>query len=122
NSLCMIPTEDKVKFNTVCSTPVSQKVVDMVRFSNFSSPEYIMELSKMQTFVASNRYKPLTGGQRGSLPRCPGSHVGYQLSGTVQTCGWSLWSPYRGTFSAARRLRRSTLLEPRWLPLATSPS
>lgn len=30
-----------------------------------------------------------TGGQRDSLPQCPGSHVGYQLSGTVQTCGWS---------------------------------
>lgn len=30
-----------------------------------------------------------TGGQRDSLPRCPDSHVGYQQSGTVQTCGWS---------------------------------
>uniref|UniRef100_A0A3P8SDS0 Uncharacterized protein n=1 Tax=Amphiprion percula TaxID=161767 RepID=A0A3P8SDS0_AMPPE len=81
----------------------------MVRFSNFSSPEYIIELRKTQTLL-------LTGGQRDSSPQCLGSHVGYLLSGTRPG------SPYHDTFSAARRLRRSTLQEPQWLLLATSPS
>uniref|UniRef100_A0A665V112 Uncharacterized protein n=1 Tax=Echeneis naucrates TaxID=173247 RepID=A0A665V112_ECHNA len=57
-----------------------------------------------------------------SLHQCPGSHAGCQLSGMVQTCGWSPWSPCRGTFSASHHPRRSTLLEPQWLLLATSPS
>uniref|UniRef100_A0A3Q1AW68 Uncharacterized protein n=1 Tax=Amphiprion ocellaris TaxID=80972 RepID=A0A3Q1AW68_AMPOC len=83
---------------------------NMVRFSNFSSPEYIIELRKTQTLRS---HRLLTGGQRDSLPQCLGSHVGYLLSGTVQTCGWSL---------SAHRLRRSTLQEPQWLLLATSPS
>lgn len=76
---------------------------DMVLFSNFSSPEYIMELRGSRhianvTHTNEHQYYKhthtlslsfLTGGQTDSLPRCPGSHVGYQLSGKVQTCGWS---------------------------------
>uniref|UniRef100_A0A674N3C4 Uncharacterized protein n=1 Tax=Takifugu rubripes TaxID=31033 RepID=A0A674N3C4_TAKRU len=75
----------------------------MVLFSNFSSPEYIMELRQWR--------------RKYSSPRCPGSHAGFQLSGKVRTYEWS---PYLGL--TARRLQRSTLPEPLWLPLATSPS
>uniref|UniRef100_A0A8C5GZS6 Uncharacterized protein n=1 Tax=Gouania willdenowi TaxID=441366 RepID=A0A8C5GZS6_GOUWI len=98
----------------------------MVRFSNFSSPEYIMELKQTNTKhnirrAHDEKSRPLcsqlTVEQTDSLLRCPGSHVGSLRSGRAQTSGWSLCPGLSPT-----RPGRSTRLEPRWLPRATSPS
>uniref|UniRef100_A0A8C7D625 Uncharacterized protein n=1 Tax=Oncorhynchus kisutch TaxID=8019 RepID=A0A8C7D625_ONCKI len=111
------------------SSPFKNEIrnADVVLFSNFSSPEYIMELWKTtqyqrslshthtiraHTLVPSTSHTQLTVEQRDSWRRCPDSHVGCQRSE----------SPCRGTSSAARRPRRSTPPEPPWSPLATSPS
>uniref|UniRef100_A0AAZ3RK33 Uncharacterized protein n=1 Tax=Oncorhynchus tshawytscha TaxID=74940 RepID=A0AAZ3RK33_ONCTS len=110
------------------SSPFKDEIrnADVVLFSNFSSPEYIMELWKTQyqRSLKSHYYQrshtgplylthtQLTVEQRDSWRLCPDSHVGCQRSE----------SPCRGTSSAARRPRRSTPPEPPWSPLATSPS
>uniref|UniRef100_A0A3B3BII1 Uncharacterized protein n=1 Tax=Oryzias melastigma TaxID=30732 RepID=A0A3B3BII1_ORYME len=96
---------------------------NMVRFSNFSSPEYIMELK---------------GHKHYSWLRCPGSRVEYLpkrpglLSPCRPRCGATTLnghfssvtsvSPFLDIFSVAHHQKRSTLREPLWLPLATSPS
>uniref|UniRef100_A0A8C6YG90 Uncharacterized protein n=1 Tax=Naja naja TaxID=35670 RepID=A0A8C6YG90_NAJNA len=70
---------------------------DIVLFSNFSSPEYIMELARERgggglMGPGSPHGSPLhglTAEQRGFWRQCPGSRAGCQQSGMARTCGWS---------------------------------
>uniref|UniRef100_A0A3B3X8R2 Uncharacterized protein n=1 Tax=Poecilia mexicana TaxID=48701 RepID=A0A3B3X8R2_9TELE len=89
-----------------------------LRFSNFSSPD----IHKYCTRAPSKTERNPTGGQTGSLLRCPGSHVGFHASGCWCFSPSHPETPYPDISSVARRLRRSTLQEPRWSQLAGSPS
>uniref|UniRef100_A0A665V262 Uncharacterized protein n=1 Tax=Echeneis naucrates TaxID=173247 RepID=A0A665V262_ECHNA len=62
---------------------------DMVLFSNFSSPEYIIELG--QSHRTETDQKPFHNININSWLQCPDSRVGYQQLGRVRTCGWSLY-------------------------------
>uniref|UniRef100_A0A4W6DL29 Uncharacterized protein n=1 Tax=Lates calcarifer TaxID=8187 RepID=A0A4W6DL29_LATCA len=76
---------------------------DMVLFSNFSSPEYIIDLGQRHTDHTSQ------------------NRVGYRVS----DCYFSPWhpgSPSLCTSSGAHRLKRNILPELQWLPQATTPS
>uniref|UniRef100_A0A8C6SK07 Uncharacterized protein n=1 Tax=Neogobius melanostomus TaxID=47308 RepID=A0A8C6SK07_9GOBI len=96
---------------------------DMVLFSNFSSPEYIIDLKcaglwrglRLQLVVRTVIWTD-------SWLLCPGSHVGFH---NVSGCCFSPWrpkSPSRGISLIARHRRRSTPPGPRWWPRARTPS
>uniref|UniRef100_A0A8D2Q8E8 Uncharacterized protein n=1 Tax=Varanus komodoensis TaxID=61221 RepID=A0A8D2Q8E8_VARKO len=102
---------------------------DIVRFSNFSSPEYIMELAGESRGLGSlprsapgghAPLRPPSPLTTGSWHRCPGSRAGCQQSGRARTSGWT--SPFPGTSSAGLHRRRSTHPEPPWWQPARSPS
>uniref|UniRef100_A0AAR2LDC6 Uncharacterized protein n=1 Tax=Pygocentrus nattereri TaxID=42514 RepID=A0AAR2LDC6_PYGNA len=81
----------------------------MVLFSNFNSPEYIIEL---------RTHTPWTG----SWLQCPDNHVGFHVSGCWCFSPWRQESPSLCTSSASLHQRRSTHQEPLWLRPAMTPS
>uniref|UniRef100_A0A3Q2ECJ9 Uncharacterized protein n=1 Tax=Cyprinodon variegatus TaxID=28743 RepID=A0A3Q2ECJ9_CYPVA len=89
----------------------------MVRFSNFSSPEYIMDLR-------TNKILSYGMVQTCGWILCPGLSLTRldTASGCWYFSPWHPESPYPDISSAAHRLRRSTLQEPQWSQLAGSPS
>uniref|UniRef100_A0A667Z4Q0 Uncharacterized protein n=1 Tax=Myripristis murdjan TaxID=586833 RepID=A0A667Z4Q0_9TELE len=87
----------------------------MVLFSNFSSPEYIMDLGKDAQ---------VTPGQiwTDSWLLCPDSHVGYHVSGCCYFFPWHPRSPCHGISSDEHHPKRNTLQELQWLQQAMTPS
>uniref|UniRef100_A0A8C3S6G8 Uncharacterized protein n=1 Tax=Chelydra serpentina TaxID=8475 RepID=A0A8C3S6G8_CHESE len=89
---------------------------DMVLFSNFSSPEYIMELASGDSAARSE-----AEAARGR-PRGHGQSTQDIASGCCCSSPWRRASPSPGTSSASRRPRRNTRPGPPWWPPAGSPS
>uniref|UniRef100_A0A8C9UYJ0 Uncharacterized protein n=1 Tax=Scleropages formosus TaxID=113540 RepID=A0A8C9UYJ0_SCLFO len=105
---------------------------DTVLFSNFSSPEYIMELNIAEPKVTHCGNSPLhmhsthsilTARWTGSWPQYPGSRAGFH-SASDYCCSspWHPKNPYLDTSSVAHHQRKSTHQELLWWQPAMSPS